>query len=200
MPTDDIIAKAMADVAFYSQLGFDRLLVRAAGGNLSVRLPNEQGFVVTPTGLSLRVIEIGNLPIIDAAGQVIGGAVHLKPSQEIKMHLYLYERFAHVKAVVHLHPAYATAYARNGSELPMLTSQARTKLGHVPVADYAPPGTLALVESINRVCERAAGDLNAILLEDHGVVTFGESLEEAFNTADLVEETAQIAFVRNVFN
>ena len=200
MPTDDDIAKAMADVAAYSQLGFDRLLVRAAGGNLSVRLPNEQGFVVTPTGVSLRVIEPEGLPIIDASGRVIGGAVHLKPSQEIKMHLYLYERFARVNAVVHLHPAYATAYARRGSELPLLTSQARTKLGFVPVADYAPPGTQALVVSINRVCENAGGGLKAILLEDHGVVTFGESLEEAFNTADLVEESAQIAFVRKAFD
>jgi L-fuculose-phosphate aldolase len=196
---ENVIAKAMADVALYSRLGFNRLLVRAAGGNLSVRLPNEQGFVVTPTGLSLRLIEQQGLPLIDAAGQVIGGARHLKPSQEIKMHLYLYARYAHVNAVVHLHPAYATAYARHGGALPLLTSQARTKLGQIPVADYAPPGTQALVDNIHNVCESTTGDLHAILLEDHGVVTFGESLEEAFNTADLVEESAQIAFVRKVF-
>ena len=193
MTYDSVMEKLAQDVEYFSRLSYERFLVRAAGGNISVRLPDNAGFLITPTTVSLRDIRADELVIVDMAGRKIGGPGALKASKEVNLHLAVYALRPEARAVVHVHPPYATAFATLEGNFPLPTSQARAKVGPIPIAAYADPGTLALVRNIEAELQREGFAGKAVLLRDHGLITWDTSLSLAFDTAELVEETAVIA-------
>jgi L-fuculose-phosphate aldolase len=195
MGNNNILRKLSKEVERFSHLCYDRFLVRAAGGNISVRLPDNRGFLITPTGTSLRDIRAEELVLIDMEGNKIGGHNSYKPSKEVNLHLAIYTLCPDATAVVHVHPPYATAFSILEKPFPLLTSQARFKLINVPIADYADPGTMDLVNNIKKEINKPGFSGRAILLRNHGLISWDTSLALAFDTAELVEETAMITFV-----
>ena len=102
----------------YSRLCYQRRLVGAAGGNLSVRLPGRDAFLVTASGVSLRDVARENLVVIDGSGKVLEGPSGSKPSKETGFHLAVYEAKPAVCAIIHIHPPYATAYSARRQPIP----------------------------------------------------------------------------------
>lgn len=192
---DETAMRLARDVELFSRLSYDRFLVRAAGGNISVRLPDGGGFLITPTSVSLRDVRAESLIVIDADGRKVAGPDGWKPSKEVNLHLAVYALRPEARAVVHVHPPYATAFATLAGPFPLPTSQSRAKLGPVPVAAYADPGTLDLVRNIEAEMRKPGFSGKAVLLRDHGLITWDADLASAFDTAELVEETGMIAAV-----
>ena len=164
-------------------------LVAATDGNVSARL-YDGIVVVTPSGKSKSEVEVSDLIIVDLDGKIISGTS--RPSTEFAMHGFIYRKRPDVGAVIHAHPVYATAFAAARIPLDKLVfPEVIVALGKIPLADYATPSTQEVVKTI----EPLVKDYDAILLANHGVVTYGASLEEAYNKMEKVEHTAKIAFV-----
>ncbi len=165
---------------------YDKGFVVANDGNISVKL-DEDHILITPTGISKGGMMAASLIVIDMAGNVVSGSQ--KPSSEAKMHLEIYRRRRDVNAVVHAHPPLATAFAaaRKPLDKPIIGEFIVT-VGKVPVAPYALTGTAKVVQSIRPYL----AEHNALLLANHGLVTWGKDLRQAFFRHESVEHYAKI--------
>lgn len=184
------------EITKYAKQAYDHRLIRGSGGNLSVRIPEKKTILVTPTDISLGDIEPEEIIMVDLGGEIIESPRGLNPSKETSFHLRVYRMRPAVKAVVHLHPPYATAYANKGLSLPMVTVSARAKLQQVPALECAQPGSDELCDVISQGIE-SYPEANAFLMKEHGILTMAEDLRTAYYLADLIEETAQIAFLED---
>jgi len=182
------------EISRYSKRAYDQGLIRGSGGNLSLRVPDDNGILVTPTDVSLGDVEPEAIILVNLDGEIIESPSNLRPSKETSFHLRVYHRSPVIRAVVHLHPPHATAYANKGKPLPMITVSARAKLRHVPNVGCAPPGSDELCDLVSNGME-SFPEAKAFLMKDHGILTLGEDLRTAYYLAELVEETAQIAFI-----
>lgn len=156
-------------------------------GNLTVRLGADR-FLATPTSVSKGAVDESMLIVVDRRRRVLKG--HLRPFSELSLHFAAYDTRDDVTAVVHAHPPTATAFAVAGQGLdqPMI-AEAVVSLGpRVPLAPYALPGT---PETTRGVAELLS-TYDAVLLENHGVLTVGSSLEQAYLRMELVEHLARI--------
>jgi ribulose-5-phosphate 4-epimerase/fuculose-1-phosphate aldolase len=182
------------EISKYSKRAYDRGLIRGTGGNLSIRTPTNKMALVTPTDISLGDVKPEENILVNLQGETIESPLGLMPSKETSFHLRVYRMRSDVRGVVHLHPPYATAYANKGKPLPMVTVSARAKLQQVPNIGCAPPGSNELCELVATSIE-SFPDARAFLMKEHGILTLGEDLRAAYYLAELVEETAQIAFI-----
>jgi L-fuculose-phosphate aldolase len=166
--------------------------VAATDGNLSVRL-DEKRILATPTGMSKGALRPSDLVIVDMNGHLIKGC-H-KVSSEIAMHLMIYKLRADIHGIVHAHPPTATGFAAAGMALNQpLVCEVVIGLGSVPLAKYGTPGTPELPESL----EPLISQHDAILMANHGVVAYAETLHRAYMKMETVEHFAKIALVTHV--
>jgi len=179
----------------YSRLCYDRGLVGAAGGNLSVRIGSENRFIVTASGVALRDITPGNLIVVDETGKVLEGNPNLKPSKETGFHLAVYRSKPSVRAVVHVHPPYSIAFASAGIAIPLATVSAELKLKQAPIVSRARPGSRELCDNVARAAKEFPQENGILLLAEHGAIAFHQSLCDAFDNAELAEDTARIALL-----
>lgn len=170
---------------------YDRNFVAANDGNISVKVgPNT--IWTTPTGVSKGFMTPDMMVKMDLNGKVISGKY--KPSSEVKMHLRVYKENPEVNAVVHAHPPVATSFAIAGISLEQpILPEAVVLLGRVPVAPYATPGTQEVPDSIAPYCK----DHNAVLLANHGALTWGRDLMEAHFRMESLEHYALILMYSN---
>jgi L-fuculose-phosphate aldolase len=167
------------------RLGF----MPGTSGNLSVRL-NDQRLLVTPTGVSKFLLRSADMVIVDLQGRQLDG--YRKVTSEVSMHLAVYRHRDDVTAVIHSHPPVATAFACVGRGLDeMLCQEAVMTLGEVPLATYATTGTEEVAASLAPFIP----DHDAILMANHGAVSYGGTLLQAFQKMEIVEHLAQIALV-----
>lgn len=173
--------------------------VTATDGNVSVRLENSN-ILTTRTGINKGMITEDDLVEIDFQGEVVirnppskrDEIRNFRPSSEIGMHLYIYSQRPDVKAVVHAHPPYATGFATARQPLnECLFPEVIVGLGAIPLADYATPST----EEVSKSLEPYVKIADAILLANHGVVTYGKDLWDAYFKMEKVEHAAHITFV-----
>lgn len=160
--------------------------VAANDGNISCKV-GENEIWVTPTGVSKGYMTEDMLVKMDLDGNILEGTA--KPSSEIKMHIRVYKENPELKAVTHAHPPISTAYAVAGVALdkPILIEGALL-LGVVPIAKYATTGTEEVPESIGHFVK----GYNAVLLANHGALTWGRDIYEAFYRLEAVENYAKI--------
>lgn len=173
----------------FSREAYDRGLVSGIGGNISTRISIGR-VLIKPSGMRLKDLTSNNLIVVDLNGKMIEGTG--KPSEEIWFHLGIYKSREDVGAVIHTHSPSATAFAVVGRELPPITAQAAKILGKIPLVGYAPPGSKELAKLVVKAFKP---EVKAALLRGHGAITVGKNLTEAFNNADLLEETARIALL-----
>ncbi|PKM49913.1 MAG: class II aldolase family protein [Firmicutes bacterium HGW-Firmicutes-7] len=176
------------DICVVGQKLYDKEFVAANDGNISVKI-NDHEIIITPTGVSKGGMIPEELIKIDLNGKLISGKS--MPSSEVKMHLKVYQLNPEVKAVVHAHPPLATAFAvaRIPLDRPIL-SEAVVNLGVVPVADYALPGTDEVPNSIVPFVK----EYNAVLLANHGLLTWGSDLTQAYFRMESVEHYCKILY------
>jgi L-fuculose-phosphate aldolase len=166
--------------------------VAATDGNLSVRL-DQRHLLITPTSMSKRMMRPSDIVVVDMEGNLVSGK--RKVSSEVGMHLLIYRLRPDVHGIVHAHPPTATAFAASGFDLNRpLVCEVVVGLGSVPLARYGTPGTPELGEAL----EPLIPDHDAILMANHGVVTYGVSLESAFMKMETVEHFAKIALVAHL--
>ena len=181
-----------------ARLCYDRRLVGAAGGNVSTRVPGQECALITATGVSLRDIRPENLLVMTLSGDVLENPAGLRPSKEAAFHLGIYQVRAAVHAVVHVHPTFATIYSTARKPIPLVTVSASNKLRQGPVVPEAPGGSAGLTEMVLRAVREATLETTVFLMERHGLTACGPSLGQAFDDAELAEDTAKIALLSSI--
>src|SRR6185437_6779549 len=167
------------------RLGF----MPGTSGNLAVRI-GADCILATPTGCSKYLLKPADMVTVDLEGNQLSGSK--KVTSEIGMHLAIYQMRDDVKAVVHAHPPIATGFACAGRALDQpLCAEAVMTLGPVPLAPYATTGTDQLAVSLRPLIP----DHHAILMANHGAVTYGDSLLDAFLKMETLEHFAHICLV-----
>jgi len=170
----------------------ERGFVAAMDGNLSVRLRDDR-VLVTPTCLSKGAMKPADMVIVNLDGERVAGRRNV--TSEIGMHLLIYRTRPDVKAICHAHPPTATGFAAAGIPLTEpLVCEVVMGLGCIPLARYGTPGTSELAQTL----EPYVPSYDAILMSNHGVVTYGDTLEHAYMKMETVEHFAQIALVTHL--
>jgi len=176
----------------YGKMLHQRGFVAAMDGNLSVRL-DERRVLCTPTAMSKGSMRPADLVIVGMDGHKISGKRDV--SSEIGMHLLIYRLRPDVYGVVHAHPPTATGFAAAGIALnEPLVCEVVIGLGSIPLANYGTPGTPELADALAPLVP----DYDAILMSNHGVVAYGDTLDHAYMKMETVEHFAQIALVTHL--
>jgi len=163
-------------------------ILTSTDGNLSARL-DDGGTLITPSGSCKGELEPEQLVRLFRDGSPRSG----KPSSEIALHRMIYERRPDIRAIIHAHPPYATAYAVAGLALDQpILSEAILTLGRVPVASYAMP----TAEELARSVEPLVAQHDAVLLRFHGAVCFARDIEQAGYLMETLEHVARIDYIR----
>lgn len=170
-----------------SQVLHDKGWVANHDGNVTARLGRSR-FLATPTSVSKGDVDENMLIVVNEEGRRVAG--HMKPFSELVLHLAAYRARPDVNAVIHAHPPFATAFAVAGRELTCsIIAEAVVSLGaKIPLVPYARPGTPSFAGSL----EEKLPAYDAVLLQNHGVITVGDDLEQARLRMELVEHLACI--------
>lgn len=172
-------------------------LTPGVSGNMSVRVPGRDQVVIKATGYSLGDITEAETLVVDLDGRVVED-VGARPSKEMQFHLAIYRRRPDVGAVVHLHPPYTLVFAATHSLPPYLTGASRAFLGRgLVLIPPAPSGSAELA----RLVEEAFSDpeVRAAVLAEHGSLTVGADLYQAFYITQYLEDAARTAILTRLW-
>jgi len=184
--------KNRLEIVQYGRMLHENGYVAATDGNLSVRL-DDKHLLVTPTCLSKGRMRASDMVVVDMEGKRLAGKRRV--SSELGMHLLIYRLRPDVNGIVHAHPPTATGFAASGYDLNRpLVCEVVVGLGSIPLARYGTPGTPELTDALAPLIPHH----DAILMANHGVVTFGSSLESAYMKMETVEHFAKIALVTHL--
>ncbi|KAB8193493.1 class II aldolase/adducin family protein [Nonomuraea phyllanthi] len=172
----------------YGRRAVELGLVIGTSGNLSVR--EGELVAVTPSGVALDRLTPETCPVVDVEGHLVEG--ELQPSSETPMHLAVYQA-TDARAIVHTHSVFGTVVATTMTELPPVHYNALLLGGTVKVAPYATYGTPELAANVRAAMEGK----RAALMANHGGVTIGATLEEAFEATRLLEWLCEV-YVRGL--
>ena len=160
-----------------------QMIVKASGGSFADCTSAGEGFVVT---------RLDGTRLCDSDPQ---------PTREVVLHGMLYELLPKIGGVMHCHSPWAVAFAYRHDVLPMTTQHVKLKLGHdIPILNIDSPMLLLEHVSLVKALFDENPKLTAFILRGHGVVAIGKDIIEAEHTAELVEETAQIASLREILD
>lgn len=185
----DKILQAKQEVLETAKKAFDAGLFAGTSGNLSVYVQEENLVVITPSSIRYEGMTIEDIVVIDLDGNVVEGK-H-RPSSESKMHCAIYKgkQEEGTRAIVHTHSPYATSFAVNNKKIPLILIEMIPFLGgEVHVAPLEAPGSFELGDAV-------AGTLqgrNCCLMANHGVITVGATMDQAYLRAEYVEDAAKI--------
>ena len=181
------VQAAKAQILEIGKRMYQKGFVAANDGNITCRIADDV-VLATPTGVSKGFMTEDILVEMTLDGEILKQGAYA-PSSEVKMHIRAYKENPEIMAVTHAHPPCATAFAIAGLPLdrPILTEPI-VLLGSVPVARYATPGTGEVPDSIAPFCTTH----NAVLLANHGALSWGKDLLEAFYRLESVEYYAMI--------
>ena len=180
------LKKKLADICHRV---YGKGFVAAYDGNISARTKNNT-VLITRSGICKGDVTEKDIIEIDLNGKVVSGRA--KISTEHKIHLYAYQKRKDVNAVVHCHPVYATAFALLGEGLEKhYLSEVLLTIGKVPLCKYATPSTKQVPASLEPYINYSW----ALLLQNHGAVTLGKSLDDAYFKMEKLEQAAKIIFL-----
>ena len=166
---------------------YEEKLMAGTSGNMSIYSPEQGAVAITPSSYDYSKMEEKDIVVIDLDGKVLEG--WLKPSSEWKMHVEIYKHLPHVRSVVHTHSPYATSFAVNHQEIPVVLIEMLPFLkGKLEVSAYAEQGSAEVGLKAVPILERK----NACLMANHGVVAVGETIDQAYINSVYVEDTAKI--------
>ena len=178
----DMLKGQLVEVA---KLAYNKGIVNAYEGNLSLR--NGDRVYITPSGVSKGLLDEDMVVVTDLSGNILEGK--LKPSSEIRLHLFSYRRRPDIGGVVHAHAPYTTAYAV--ANRPIETKAYPEMImffDKIPLADYGTPGTDEIFQGVEKYIE----NYDAILLANHGIMTVGKSVADAFFKLEAAESIARV--------
>lgn len=158
----------------------------ATGGNLSLRIPGQNAFAITPSNYDYFKMTPDDVCVLDFELNKLEG--QLKPSVESAMHGAIYQVRADVNAVIHTHQAYVSALTLIKAPIPALFDEQARFLGRsVDIIPYAPSGTGLLK---NAVAKHVKNHNNAFMMQNHGALVFGHDMERAVHNVEILEKCA----------
>ena len=164
----------------------ERGYLKATEGNISARISGQNTFAITPSNYDYAKMQVNDICILDFDIQPIEGG--MKPSIESGMHAAVYQNRADVHCIIHTHQPYASALALIKMPIPALFDEQVRFLGRsVDIIPYAPSGTGFLK---NAVKAKVKNNNNAFILQNHGVLVFGVTMEQAIHNMALLEKCA----------
>ncbi len=165
---------------------YNKGFAAANDGNISYRL-DENRVLCTPTRVSKGYLKPDDLCIVDLDGKQISGK--RKRSSEILLHLTIMRARADVRSVVHCHPPHATAFAVAREPIPKcVLPEIEVFLGEVAISPYETPGSQSFADTVLPYVK----DTETILLANHGTVTYGADLEDAYFKTEIIDAYCRI--------
>ena len=166
--------------------------LRGSGGNVSTR-GGQEAMVITPSSLSYQTMNTEDIFVLKLDLSVIQGKSELKPSMEAGMHSIIYRQRPDVQAIVHTHQTYGSVFALINTPIPALFDEVALSLGTiVDIIPYAMSGTADLVRNVET---KLANNANAYIIQNHGILALGKSLDKAILHAELLEKIAHIYYL-----
>lgn len=185
-------ARLRAGICRIGALCYQRFYIVGADGNISARL-SDGTILITPAGAMKGFLEPHHLARVDLRGETVDGGP--RASSEIGIHLVSYEERPEMKAMVHAHPPHAVAMTIAGIDLQMpIIPEIIVTIGGIPTAPYGTPGTAELPESIREIVRCS----DTMIMQNHGSVTLGANLMDAYKKLDMLEHTAKILWLAHV--
>ena len=185
-----LLEKERLEVIEYGKRMITEGLTKGTGGNISV-VNKEKGLMaITPSGIDYMKIQPEDIVILDVqTGKIVDG--ERVPSSESDMHRIFYKYRDDIQAVVHTHSKYAAGLSCTGKKLPAVHYLLAVAGIDVPCAEYATYGTVKLAKN----AFEAMKGTKAVLLSNHGMITGGATLAEAYNIAENVEFCCELYFI-----
>ena len=170
-----LLAELREQVVRVGLAALDRRIVYGTAGNFSVRDPETGLIAISPSGMPYPEITPADVVIVDEHGVVRDGA--RRPSSETPMHTMIYREHPRVRAIVHTHSHYSTVVSTIRPFLPPILTEVCIVVGpRVPVTRYGLTGLDDIGQSVLEVMD---DETNAVILKNHGLITFGTVVEEA---------------------
>ncbi len=168
----------------------ERFFVASNDGNISGRV-NDGEILITPTGVNKGDMLPDWIVKVDLEGNVLSGS--LEPTSEMKMHLRIFQKRPDIRAIVHAHPPAATGFAacRIRLDQEVVLPEVVFGLGKISLAEYGTPTT----EEVPQAVEQEIGDCDALLLANHGALTVGNSIMQAYYRMEVLEMYARVRLV-----
>lgn len=194
-PEDSNIAyyklrKKLAEIG--KQLLLERF-VSGSAGNLSIKIPNEKKIVITPSNVKYENIEPKDILVLDFDGNILNG--DRNPSVEKIMHIIIYKNRPDVGAIIHSHGVYSTVLSLLNLNLPPIMEEFIPYIGgEVKVAEYGEAGSEEIAEN----ALKALGELNAVILANHGNICVGSHIEGALDVLKMIERSAKIYILAKI--
>src|SRR6516165_9359393 len=165
---------------------YNRGFAAANDGNITVRI-NEKEVLCTPTMVSKGFMKPADICTVNYEGKQLAGTK--KRTSEVLLHLAVYKHRPEINAVVHCHPPHATAFAVAQEPIPKcILPEVEVFLGEVPTVKYETPGTQKFAETVVPVVK----GYNTIILANHGTVSFGPNLENAYFNTEIIDAYCRI--------
>lgn len=166
---------------------------KTSGSTANLSFLHQGKIYITGSGTCFGTLTEEKFAIVDFAGKLYND---IKPSKELPLHRYLYEKGDSVGAVIHTHSFYATLWSclehedKKEDVIPKYTPYLEMKVGRIKLIPYAPPGT----ERLFRMFAEGIGEEKGYLLKNHGPVVAGNDIMDAFYGVEELEESAKIAW------
>ncbi|MCU4975455.1 class II aldolase/adducin family protein [Halobacteria archaeon AArc-m2/3/4] len=179
--------RAREAIARYGERLLEDGLTRHTGGNVSVRVDNDR-FAISPSGVPYPEVDPSAVPVVTTEGELVDGVN--EPSSETPMHATVYRERPDAGGIVHTHSPFASAYATAGRPIEPAYYLVALVGDRVPVSAYEMPGSWELGERAVAALE----DRNGVLLRNHGVLTVGSTIEDAYEVAVQLEHVAEVTY------
>lgn len=184
------MSQIIAELNKYAKRLVESGLVVGAGGNLSMR--EGDYMYISPSGFDLQEIEENWVKVHIETGEVEGD---LRPSSEVLMHLACFRKNEATTAVLHAHPTYSIGVSSAGEDIPALFPDFPAMVKSVGYIDYVIPTTHVLADAVAELIN----DHDVIVMRNHGVLTVGKTMKEAYFFMQLTEESAKIFTISTIF-
>ena len=169
------------DLIYYGKRVYEKGLSPATSGNISC-LDDNNNILITASGSAAGDLTADEIIKMDFSGNVLEG--NKKPSSEKNMHIAIYKKRPHIRAIIHSHSPEITAFAVSGSEInEIIMPEFGFYFGSIPISKYYLPSTMELAEDVANLFKNK----NAVLMKNHGIVVGGINLKEAFYSLESIQ-------------
>lgn len=192
MKNDLKYKKERKDVARFMRRLYKQGLTTTSGGNISIRV-SEDNIVITPSATDKGRMKWKQVGVMSLLGENL--TPDLKPSIEFALHINIYKKNMKVRAIVHAHPVFASSFTATKFTInTSLTAEARAICGEPRFVPYAIMGSVELAD----IVAQNAIEADILLLENHGILTTGNSILSAFDKLEVLENAAKITLITEI--
>ncbi len=186
-----IFKKERTETAKYMRRLYEKDLTTCSGGNISCR-PADNRVLITASSIDKAYLRAEDIAVLTLGGENLTPA--LKTSIETQMHLAIFRNRPDVLAIVHAHPLHASLFTASQKKIKTdILAEARFMLGEPAFAPYALMGTDSLAEIVGGTFIDES--VSVVLMENHGVITIGRTLHQAYDRMEVLEAAARMTIL-----